>query len=39
MFFAVKWHCNQGEKEQDKQTHKRASPPGLAVGGRIDYIV
>jgi uncharacterized protein YqhQ len=24
MFFAVKWHYDQGEKEQDKEKEKRA---------------
>ena len=24
MFFAIKWHYDQGKKEQDKETEKRA---------------
>ena len=32
MFFAVKWHYDQGKKEQDKEKEKRAV---LRAGGKV----
>jgi large-conductance mechanosensitive channel len=32
MFFAVKWHYDQGKKEQDKEREKRAV---LRAGGKV----
>jgi uncharacterized protein YqhQ len=32
MFFAVKWHYDQGKKEQDKEKEKRAV---LIAGGKV----
>ena len=32
MFFAIKWHYDQGKKEKDKQKEKRAV---LIAGGKV----
>ncbi len=32
MFFAIKWHYDQGKKHQDKQKEKRAV---LRAGGKV----
>lgn len=32
MFYAIKWHYDQGKKEEDKQKEKRAV---LSAGGKV----